>query len=479
MAGMLLAFWPTVLSFHDVWTSESYKHGYLIAATVVWMVWRQRDVALTWSPGGSPGLLAVASLSLLWLLAAIMNIRVIQQGLLPALGVGWVFAAMGRSAALRLLPAALVFLVAIPVWEATLRPLQMAAVAVSGTVLGIARIPAVVEGNIVTINSGSFLIEGSCAGLNYLMVGLTLGVVYGQLFMHGWRRRAQLVLLAAGAAILANWVRVTTIIIVGHVTSMQSDLPEHHGLFGWQVFVVTMLVVLPFARMLEARDRAERREAVMPAADLVEDPEVARSNRRDSPTPGAAIAATALAVLGPLVFVTVGMLPTRGAAGVELFSAVEDWTALGTAGRPHTWMPDFQGADEHLSAAWSDDSTQVVLDRLVYRGQTQGAELINFNNRIAPAGYAVRERLVGPMPGTSAYAWEAVVWTPEKPVLVRYWYRVAGHDTFSRTRAKLLEVVAFFTRIEHAELVALSAPCEPDSCAVASEALNRFMRTSR
>ena len=40
---------------------------------------------------------------------------------------------------------------------------------------------------------------------------------------------------------------------------------------------------------------------------------------------------------------------------------------------------------------------------------------------------------------------------------------------------KLLEVLAFFRRIQESELIAVSTPCEPTSCQGAAEALASFL----
>ena len=54
--------------------------------------------------------------------------------------------------------------------------------------------------------------------------------------------RLQLALMAA-LAVLANWVRVYTVIEAGYLTDMQSYLVRvsHYG-FGWAVFAATLVV---------------------------------------------------------------------------------------------------------------------------------------------------------------------------------------------------------------------------------------------
>ena len=47
----VLAFWPTLISFGDVWSRYTYSHGYLVPPLALWLVWRRRDVLLEPAPG--------------------------------------------------------------------------------------------------------------------------------------------------------------------------------------------------------------------------------------------------------------------------------------------------------------------------------------------------------------------------------------------------------------------------------------------
>ena len=81
------------------------------------------------------------------------------------------------------------------------------------------------------------------------------------------------------------------------------------------------------------------------------------------------------------------------------------------------------------------------------------------------------ERLIGPVRERRRYVREAIFFEGDTPRVAWYWYRVAGGDTPFPSRANLLELVAFALRRPAAELVTLSAPCAPDDCAEAAQAL--------
>ena len=83
----------------------------------------------------------------------------------------------------------------------------------------------------------------------------------------------------------------------------------------------------------------------------------------------------------------------------------------------------------------------------------------------------VSSRLFGPFGPRNRIVRESMFFTERGPRIAWHWYRVAGFETPFIVKAKLLEVVAFFTRSAAAELVTMSAPCAPDDCGDAAAAL--------
>jgi EpsI family protein len=126
----------------------------------------------------------------------------------------------------------------------------------------------------------------------------------------------------------------------------------------------------------------------------------------------------------------------------------------------------------------SNGTQSVHLDRLVYRSQEQGAELIGYGSRIATDSALVVERTVGPVGARRRLVNEAIVRDGEGHRLVWYWYRVGGVETSQPFRAKLLEVWAFFSRATQSELIAFSAPCAGASCEGAFQALSGYFGPS-
>ena len=499
----LALFWPTVASFPGAWDQFGMSHGWLVAGVVVWIAWKDRGRLLEAESGFPLALLPLAGLSLFWLAATVAHIQIFHQATLVFLLVAWALAVFGSSGVRTALGAAATFLLALPFWGFLVPALRTMAAFVSGGLVRLIGIPAEIEGDIIRITYGTFVVADSCAGLRFLLAGLTVGAFYALVLVRRWPVQLAIVGLAAAVAIVGNWVRITILIVLGHVTEMQSGLITNHLGFGWVVFTVGLVPFFLLARAIEVRAevRAARRRARVESEEGLqgegEEPESGELEAvleeqgqgpgREEGTGGEqevrraarliqrAFVASAVAVAGPVLFFAIGAMPAveSGEGGLEEVARGEEWRVADMSPeRPFDWRPAYQGEQEHDSLAFTDGERFVYGDRLVYREQAQGAKLIGFPNRIAPGGDIFEERLMGPVdPSGSLWVKQAVVMDPAGPILVWYWYRVGGVDSFSPVHAKVLEVPAFLSRRRASELIALSSACEPDNCRDAFQAL--------
>jgi len=472
LLAAVVGFWTTVSSFHGVWTRFTYSHGYLVAFLALWLAWRRRASILRSAGGWRPAFPLLLALSTVWLAAVVTNVGVVHQAILPLVALAWLAAVYGLASARAALPAVAIFFFAVPFWEVLQPMLLRLTVAVSGGAVGAMGIEATIRGDIITISEGSFWVSGSCAGLNFFIIGLLIGTLYAHLFLRDWRARIAVVALAALAALAANWIRVSSLIVIGHVTRMESDLIPHHGPYGWVVFTVTF--VLFFVAVSRIPDREPSGGGASPNASAAPMKHV--------------LLATAAALLGPLTYAGIDALPAAGAEITEPSSGGDGWTrAEASDAGPargeraeggdvtEGWRIDYSGATERRTTVWTNGTDRVSVDWLVYREQTQGAELINDEHRIAPATQFLGERVIW-LRTENLWVREALVQTsPEERLLVWYWFRVGGVETVSAPRAKLLELWAFFRRVPVAELIAVSSRCLEEECRGARSALQEFI----
>lgn len=461
---MLLAFWPTLASFPGVWIEER-THGFVIAAFCAWMIWRTDWRAVPVEPASAGTVALLVGLSCAWSGAELLSLRVVHQLLFPAILLAWIVAVKGRKVWPVAAPIAATFVLAVPLWEVLIRPLQRLTVIVNSLLLKIVGIEATIDADMITVSAGTFLVAGSCAGLNYLMSGITIGVMYGALFLERWTARVQVLLAAIAVSLVANWLRVFGLIVIGDRTRMQSPLMTDHGTYGWLVFAGALPIFFLLARRIDARDAAAAHRVAQAPGTLT-----LRTAKR---LPSIWLA-TGAAMLGPVLHAMIALVPPDMAPSAETpgIAPGAEWRRGGTAGAaPSDWAPGYRGASEHRVAYWIRGDERVRVDRMIYAAQAQGSELINELNRIAPEAETLNERFAGPLDEQTRIVREATVRSGNDVRLVWYWYSVAGMETPSPLKAKLLESVAFVQRRPVAELIAVSATCETTDCRRASQSL--------
>lgn len=466
LLAVVVACWPTVSSFPLTWNASYQEHGFFVGGLVLWLLWRHRHRVLHEADGGIPDLLPLVGLiSLSWLFAVIMNVRLIHQLLFWALVTTGALTIFGWRARRPILVTAATFLLAIPFWALATPVLQRMTTIMSGAIARAGGVEAVIREDTISISTGTFLVESGCSGINYLMGGLVLGAFYAHLFTDRWQTQAKIVAVAGAFSIVGNWIRVAALVFLGEATAMQSPYIEDHLWQGWAIFTLLMIPTYFVARRIEERDVKRAAESDAPtreaydAAPVVSPALMGRARR------------TALAaVAGPILFHTVGLLPTGGDPdlGPEVFGVAEDWEAVAGAA---PWTPDFVGFDTR--ADWVVRGPEGTLQgtRLLFADQQQGEELIQYNNRIAPDSLVAASRIIGPVGASRRFVHETVVRDAEVPRVVWHWYRVAGFETPFESKAKLLEILAFFRRSPAAELVVLSAGCAPEDCTDAARTL--------
>jgi len=492
---VLLAFAPTLLGFIPMWW-EADGQGFVAAGFTAYLLWRDRAKLLDFRVGVPEVALLTAGLSLLWLVAFVLNVQVVHQASVPLILLGWLLAVGGTGPFIVALPIVGIFFLAIPVWSVFIGVLQSMTIFVNGLLLDVAGIQAVVKGETIEITSGVFWVAQGCAGLNYFQTSLLISSIYALLFLKQWKYRAAAIGVALVLAIISNWLRVFGLIVIGHATEMQSSLIAEHAFYGWVIFAVAMLAFFFIARPIENKDaetaRAADAAAITTNADLPDSPV---SHSRTVAAPQALLLPTLAAVVGPVLFL---MLGGRTASGTEPLAtpgiqveradgqlavlvsrtdrAVEPSITTDSSAAPAQWQPMFDGADVHRMEEFSFAKAPVRVDRFIYTTQDQGKELITATNQIVATENSLAQQVLGPLDETGRMVNSTIVRTPEGPRLVWHWFSVGGFVTQSSMRAKLMELIAFVrSNSPPAELITVSTLCAVNDCGAANETLYDFV----
>jgi EpsI family protein len=454
-----LGLWPTLAALARIWVQMlDYHHGFLVVAVTLGWLFTRRElinaspIRTEWKP-----LVPLAIAVLAWIIAFRANSELMQQLLVPVLLQLAVLASLGRRIArLTLAPLAYLYF-AIPVWEHLLPLLQWLTTQVSESALRLMGVATQVDGHSVTIPEGTFDIVEGCSGKRYLVIGLAFATMAGVTYDVRGRGRVILLVIATLAALVTNWLRVSTVIYVGHVSNMQHYLvAREHLSFGYALFIPLMVLILLVARRLQHHGDAKS----------------ARVDQGDNAMrPGATVlSATAVLLLTPLLAASIKQ--TLDAPVALLSLPVMTGTWQGPLPASLRWQPQFVGAAGDRRAAYASANGRIEVYYNVYGPQSPGHELVHFHNTIVPSDWTIISRSALPGSGPMlviAQDADGTRWVVAQEL------RVGGLKATSPALAQIFYGVQAMWRAVPSGAVVLAAACEPD-CEQARANLLEFRR---
>ena len=472
VAAAVAAIWPTWPPLVQVWRDTAdYNHGPLVAViSVAWLVRSAFKISAgsreaSWLPAA---LLAVALCA--WLVTFKANVESGKQALAPL--ILWLAVASGGGwrAAGSVAPPLFFLYFAIPVWELLVPVLQAMTVAASQAALGLAGVPVRIDGILVTIPEGSFIVQEGCSGKKYLIVALAFGVLLAAMNSLPRRRALGYLTACAALALIANWIRVIIIIVAGHVTNMKHHfVTVEHASLGWAIFIVLLIVIW----LINGRFRGPMEEASKLAS---------RPRPNADPFQSRTLV-TAIALLCVCAIAT--------AASAQLHAPSQSVPAVApsppAAWRPllptPDWLPQFIGASIQTRSAFeSDAGDRVETYWATYTIQRPDAELIHYANRV----YAERWSTLGSSrserslrDGRSVEVRRLIAQSPSGSRWVIEYFYLVGHSATTREwMAQLLFGVRSWVRPTPASVVAAAVRC-PGSCEAAERVLPAYWKRIR
>jgi exosortase len=473
-----LVCWPSSLILADKWADTvnlGYTHGWLVLGLCAALVWRsRREIAAAPAQRSAWAFVLLGGAMLGWLVCYRASVEIVELPLVPVIFWLAVAAALGWAVARVLLFPAAFFCFAVPIWDPT--PLRILTVQVVHGLLRLTGPPAAFAGDVIRIPNGTFVIEEGCAGVHFMIVGLAVAALYGELERDPWRIRLRQLALIAVLAAIANWIRVYTVIEAGYLTDMQSYLVRvsHYG-FGWCVFAVALIVFFWLAPRLTRGTLPESGGTPGPAPAA--EPAPSRDYRLRPDLIGFA-ATVAVIVALPLVSALARLAHRDGPGGALLAatSATDPpprWHLL-TLTTSSGWSPRFPGADVVRRVAFADTAGRTIeMLTVTYRVQRDGAELVGEGSTLF--GEALEPRAQELINSSAGMFRETEVADRTQARSLLWWrYEVAGRALLSPSAEQLwYGVNALFWRAP-AQLTALRAACG-DDCAAARGVLSEFV----
>lgn len=442
-AGLCLAilalYLPTVAAMVTTWmNSETFTHGFLIAPISLWLVWRDRSrlAGLPVAPC-YPALVLVLGASLLWLLAHLVRVQVVQQLALVALLIAALWTLLG-TALLRALAFPLGFLfLAVPMGKGLEPPMMDLTAEYTVRLIRLTGIPVYRENLFFMLPSGNWSVVEACSGVRYLIASFTLGVLFAYLSYRSPWRRLLFVLAAILVPIVANVIRAYGIVMIGHLSDMQLATGVDHLIYGWVFFGFVMLLLFWIGGFWQepAEEQGTRRSKESELSPYAAAP------------PGQLVIATLLALLaaaaGPMAAAWSAAGTQAAGTPLPVPEAPAGWTVVDDVDMP--WQPVATGAQRDVQVTYRRDAAVVTLWVKQYLQQSQGAELVDSLNRWAAADgnwrIVARERVGGAGGGAGVEQVALRHLDTGREFLGWFWYRVNDRESADPYATKMYEAL--------------------------------------
>jgi exosortase len=262
-AGLLLAYWPLMLSLWGLWSSGDgyYSHGFLVPLIMGYVVYKRWD-RIKEIPAKPAYLAMVPILGLTWVAvrAGTAGINMIMAAcLVGTLVLGTAFVG-GWRWMWALLPASLYSVFALPFWSAAIdaytNPLQQVSTKVAAEILKLSGYSLFTSPNdptTIVLNSYTLNVAVPCSGLK-LVLALTafvmLFVVIARLPV--WAN-AILIISILPMALFFNGLRIALIGMVGEGMGMEAA-SQFHDYSGFITLGICFFALFKFARALGWRE---------------------------------------------------------------------------------------------------------------------------------------------------------------------------------------------------------------------------------
>jgi len=321
-----LLFHVEITSAIRTWTiSTAYNHCFLIIPIALFLIWDRRPAlrGLTAAPIPIVALLTLP-LGVVWLAAERLGIMEGRQ--LAALSMLEVLflAMLGWRLWYALLGPLLYLYFLVPFGEFLTPELQDITTWFTRHGLDILGIPAYIDGYIIEIPEGTFLVAEACAGLRFLIASIAFGVLYSLLMYRDATRRILFIAASIILPIIANGIRAMGIVVLGHILGSAEAAATDHVLYGWIFFSIVILILIALGLPFRQDEQPEKTTA----SPMTADPRVTRTGLT------AGLAVSALAAVGPVLVMLLNQAAAMPDIALRPFDLTPSCRVLGAPAAP-------------------------------------------------------------------------------------------------------------------------------------------------
>lgn len=246
--GFLLALLYYRVAFKlvkDWYNFPDNSHGLLIPFFVLFLLWDKREKLLATTVRPSWAGIALVLPGLLMLLVGVFGADLFLSRLsFVVLTGGLILTLLGRAALRETKFVLFVCLLAIPLPTVILNqitfPLQLLASRVASSLLPLAGVPVLREGNVIQLPAIQLEVAEACSGIRSLMSLFAVAIIYGYFIERGVGRRTVLALASIPIAVTANAARIFGTGLCVQYWDPDKALGFFHEFSGWLMFIVSL-----------------------------------------------------------------------------------------------------------------------------------------------------------------------------------------------------------------------------------------------
>lgn len=432
----IVIFFPSWLRLTQVWLEFEQVLAHGLATAIIFLglllIHPPKPSATNLPAYPVLGGLTLIGVTLAWGLLELVRIDTLAFLALPAgmLAISW--ALLGLNKTLGFLPYVLLLTLSLPFWADIVPALVSLASIVVGSVVGWFGMTALIEGNSITLPYGRLLIADGCSGIRYFAISILLAMMTSILNDYRWKGWLVTVAAAMLTGLIANWVRITILVVVADQSNMQSELLADHETMGWLVFGAFILPALYFSPV---KKRTQLTAGM--------------TTRIKAQKTGIAAVVTAF-LIGP---------------GVLVFAHT-------SSGQPSPWTLELSGFRESragtslplplslpdvlTSQTWRSDNTWVSLAQS-QKEDSDGKIVPYIPATFDRSTWQVEEQL-----GARSRIYRNIL-TRDR-VMMAQWYQVGSKSSDSYRKAKILQIPATLTGESRFALVTIQIPCSRQNC---------------
>jgi len=238
----IVVYWGTVASMIESWSSESYRHGYLIPIVCVLLLWRDRaNFGPLRLSGSWVGIAALALTVGAWLVAQATAVELVEQVSVVSMVTAFALAVVGWQAYRRIWFPLAYLIFTVPVGASLIPYLMDSTATIAVGALQSLDVPALREGMVVSLPGGTFEVVEACSGFSYLNAGVALGVLVAHLMFRAAWKQVSYVAAVVAVFIVVNGVRAFLVMFVGSLSHMRIFVGRDHLFFGWLLSAMALM----------------------------------------------------------------------------------------------------------------------------------------------------------------------------------------------------------------------------------------------